>query len=120
MDSVRKSKLNKKYFDEIASGAKTVEGRPARWLIDPITNKQLVIGDTIDWTCRETGKTIKTIVLNIKAYESFESMYDEHGEQLLPGISNRDAAADVYKEWYEKEMENGSMFIAITLKLIIK
>lgn len=103
------SKLQRKYFDFIKSGEKIYEGRRASWLKE----KDLKLNDTIIFT--NENNSIRVKIVQIIEANNFGELYDMFGKKLLPDVSNRNAAIDVYEKIYP---ENKEKVVALKIEII--
>ena len=111
----RQSNLQERFIKDIADGKKTVEGRMERWLL--CDGKETSIGDIIEWKCKT--EIIKTKIIDIVKFKSFEDMYADYGEKLLPGdVELSNGKIKIYDDIYGKEIKDDSVMIAIILKLL--
>jgi ASC-1-like (ASCH) protein len=92
-------RLKRKYFDEIASGKKTMEGRLMRGKIC-----KLQLGDTL--TFINDNAKIETIITKITLYKNFKTGL-EHNDlsKVLPGVASVREGVKVYKDIYGDEDE---------------
>ena len=92
-------RLKRKYFDEIASGKKTIEGRLMRGKIC-----KLQLGDTLTFT--NDNDRIETIITRITLYKNFKAGL-EHNDlsKILPGVISIREGVKVYKDIYGDEDE---------------
>lgn len=103
------------YFDLIASGKKTVEGR-----INTEKFAALKIGDGIAFTRGHTEKRLVCAVKSIHRYKDFRSMLiGENIEHMLPGIVDLDQAVALYESlpgYKEKVQMYGAIAMGISLE----
>lgn len=98
-NKVHDMNLQRIWYDYIANGEKTIEGR----LYDT-KRKELRVGDTIKFTNGEDSFTKK--ITNLKTFDSFKEAIDEDNYKLL--IPNAETMADalkVYTDIYDKIIE---------------
>ncbi len=104
-------RLKLPYFQAIASGAKTVEGRlkkPELAALQP--------GDLIEFIS-EDDRTMRAEVVYNKEYRSFREMLLQEGiARCLPGLSNLEEGIQIYHSfpgYKAKEKELGVLGIGI-------
>jgi len=106
--------LQKKYFDAIKKGTKTVEGR-----LNSLKFKNLHPGDYISFVCIVTQEEMKCQVQAIHLYKNFALMLQDQGLQnMLPGVCTIQEGVALYESfplYKEKVREHGA--IAITLQI---
>lgn len=103
-------RLKKKYFDEIASGRKTIEGRLMRGKICKL--KQ---GDAL--TFINDNDKIETIITKIALYKDFKTGL-EHNDlsKVLPGITSVRDGVRIYQEIYgDEDKQYGFCLISFIL-----
>lgn len=104
-------KILPKYFDWIAKGLKTVEGR-----LKKNNLAHLCVGDKIQFVAEST-RILEVEVTSIKEYGSFKEMLLDQGvKNCLPDLSNADEAAQVYHSfpgYKEGESQFGVLAIGI-------
>jgi len=96
-----------RWFLEIESGAKTVEGR--------LSIPGLIIGDTITfiWKHKSVVKKIKYV----HEYSCFAELLDVEGlQKVLPGVSDTTEGCAIFKDWYSNELQRKKGVIAIGLE----
>ncbi|MBR6776119.1 MAG: ASCH domain-containing protein, partial [Clostridia bacterium] len=101
-------------FDSIYNGIKTVEYR----LYDE-KRKRVAVGDTIIFTNRDTGETVKTAVTYIKTFDSFLSLFSAlgcEGEPYRRWTARQ--LADSMRAYYTEEAEKEHGVVAIGIQLI--
>ncbi len=101
-------------FDSIYNGIKTAEYR----LYDE-KRKRVAVGDTIIFTNRDTGETVKTAVTYIKTFDSFLSLFSAlgcEGEPYRRWTARQ--LADSMRAYYTEEAEKEHGVVAIGIQLI--
>lgn len=105
-------KLMPSPFEMIKAGQKTIELR----LLDE-KREQIKIGDKIIFTSSESGETVKTKVLNLHKFASFEELYKSlpllkcgYTEQNVAKASHTDM-----EEYYSKEKQQKYGVVGIEL-----
>jgi ASC-1-like (ASCH) protein len=98
------------WFDFIAQGKKTVEGRLNRGLF-----KRINVGNIIYWINKNLK--IKTIITYKKEYSSFKEMLQqEELSKVLPNKSSVDDGVAVYRQYYsQKDEEDGVVAIGLQI-----
>lgn len=81
-ERAREMPIYKRYFDLIASGAKTIEVRVAY-----ASNKRLAAGQLLKFTCR--GEQCLTRIVRIAHYISFEEMFDHESAATVNPTATR-------------------------------
>ncbi len=84
------------WLSEIIGNNKTFEGRLRKGIW-----KSVKVSDTITFYSDELECTVK--VTDIYDYSNFGEAYKVHGEALLPGVSSKKEAEEVYNNIYTKE-----------------
>lgn len=94
--------LKKIWFDYIANGDKTIEGR----LYDD-KRKQLNVGDIIKFTNGEDSFTKE--ITKLETFDSFsDAVTEENYKKLIPNANNRDEALKVYTDIYDSIIEKNN------------
>ena len=115
MKNVATARLTPIYFDLIAKGIKTVEGR-----VNKAPLNTLQPGDILKFIDRDSpDRSIDTQVVYVKTYPSFREMLQKEGLELcLPGITSLDEGVAIYHQfpgYEEAEKTLGALAIKITL-----
>ena len=96
-----------KYFDAIADGSKTVEGRlqddKRRQLMDKLHNLRNTV--SIRFICTETGQTMDCQLRGYRIYPSFVKAAEVSYKEMIPWADSPKEAADVYREFFTAEQE---------------
>lgn len=101
-------------FDSIYNGIKTAEYR----LYDE-KRKKVAVGDTIIFTNRDTGETVKTAVTYIKTFDCFLSLFSALGCEGEPYRRwTAQQLADSMRAYYTEEAEKEHGVVAIGIQLI--
>lgn len=104
--------IQKKYFDYIKSGLKTVEGRIASKSL-----KAVNAGDTILFECSDLLVSCRVIQKYI--YRSFEEMLNDQGLQnCLPSVTDVAVGIEIYRSFPNyRELETKNGVIAFKIEL---
>lgn len=103
--------IKKKYFDMIANGSKTVEGR-----LNKGRFARLKKGDKITWV--NEGSKVDVIITRTKTYPDFESMLKtETLNKVLPDESDLKSGVQVYQDIF-KGLDKTHGVIAIGMELL--
>lgn len=101
-------------FESIYNGTKTAEYR----LYDE-KRKKISVGDTIVFTNRDTGDTVKTSVTYIKVFPSFLELFSALGCEGEPYRHwSAQFLADSMREYYTAEQEQEHGVVAIGIRLV--
>ena len=107
-------RLNKKPFDSIKKGEKTVEMR----LYDE-KRQQINIGDYIIFKLRDNEEEqIKTVVQDVDVYLNFEELYKNYNKVSLGYQENEDASYKDMEEYYSLDEQAKYGVVAITIELV--
>jgi len=88
-------RLDKKWFDHVKFGRKTVEGR-----LNRDKYAEIKAGDKIVFTCADEKVTV--LVIGTATYASFKDMLETEGIlYVLPGVENIDEGCDIYEKIYK-------------------
>jgi ASC-1-like (ASCH) protein len=99
------------WFDLIAQGKKTVEGRLNRGIF-----KKIKVGDIVNWTNKNLK--IKTVISYKNKYKSFKEMLQqEELDTVLPKKSIEEGEK-IYNKIYSKMDQENNGVVGIGLKLI--
>lgn len=117
-NTIHNMKLNPKPFEMIKRGIKTIELR----LLDE-KRRKIKPGDVIIFTNTEDGRTIRTTVLKLHVFDTFQQLYDTL-PLLKCGYTSKDvasASASDMMEYYSEEEQRkyGVVGIEITNDLQI-
>jgi ASC-1-like (ASCH) protein len=108
--SFKEVKIQNPWFDFIASGKKTIEGRLNR---PPFS--EFKIGDKLKFI--NNGNAVCAVVLDIKKYKTFEEYLSIEGlGRTLPNTKTIADGINVYRKYYSKEKEEEFGICAIHLK----
>lgn len=110
---IHEMRLNKEPFKKIEKGTKTIELR----LYD---EKRSLIkeNDIIEFTNREDNKKLKTKVIKLHKYNSFEELYDNFDKIALGYEENEIANPSDMEKYYSKEEQEKYGVVGIEIKLI--
>lgn len=104
--------LQRKYFDAIKAGTKTVEGR-----LNNSKFKDLKPGMQMSFTAADTKELIICTVKELNIYPSFKDMLEGEGvENMLPGVKDLEEGIKIYEGFpgYKEEVnKNGALAIRI-------
>ena len=107
-------RLNKKPFESIKNGEKTVEMR----LYDEKRQK-INIGDYIVFKLRDNEEEqIKTVVQDVDVFLNFEQLYNAYDKTALGYKENEDASYKDMEEYYSKEEQAKYGVVAITVEIV--
>lgn len=108
-------RLHPEPFEQIKSGTKTIEMR----LYDE-KRRQIKEGDIITFTNRQTNEEIKTKVIKLHIYPSFQELY-KHFDKISLGYNEDETPnhkdMDIY---YSKEKQKKYGVVGIEVKIINK
>lgn len=110
---VHSMKLANSPFTSIKAGTKTIEMR----LYDK-KRREVKIGDTIQFTNRDTGENIVAEVLSLHIFNSFEEMYNAFDKVLLGYAENEIANPCDMSQFYSDEEIKKYKVVGIETKLI--
>ena len=105
--------LHHEPFSAIKEGWKTVEMR----LCDE-KRMMLKIGDTIEFTDRETKEKMLTRVVNLEKFKDFYELYASYGKVEIGYRENETAHPDDMSQYYSKEDIDRFGALAITIELL--
>ena len=107
-------KLQKKPFEAIEKGQKTVEVR----LYDRKRSK-ISVGDTILFTLIGTENVIETLVISVKRFKTFQKLYEYYNDYTCLGYEKGETARsnDMYA-YYTEEDESLYGVVALEIKKI--
>ena len=101
------------WYDAIASGEKTWEGR--------LTNSSvsnIAVGDNIE-LISENREPLKAAVVGVQHFTDFEKMLDGEGlRRLLPGVGSVEEGLEIYRAfpgYREREREVGAVVFQLEL-----
>ena len=107
-------RLNKKPFESIKKGEKTVEMR----LYDE-KRQQINIGDYIVFKLRDNEEEqLKTVVQDVDVFLNFEQLYKNYDKISLGYLENEDASFKDMEEYYSLEEQAKYGVVAITVELV--
>ena len=107
-------RLNKKPFESIKNGQKTVE----MTLYDE-KMQQINIGDYIVFKLRDDeGQQLKTVVQDVDVFLNFEQLYNNYDKVMLGYKENEEASYKDMEEYYSLEEQSKYGVVAITIELI--
>ena len=100
-------------FENIYNGTKTVEYR----LFDE-KRKKISVGDTIVFTNRDSGDTVKVSVTEINVFESFLELFSALGCEGEYRRWSPERLAESMREYYTEEEERKYGTVAIGIRLV--
>lgn len=112
---LHKMKLKNNPFCMIDNGSKTIEIR----LYDE-KRKKIKVNDFIEFTNISTLESIKTIVLELYRYSSFEELYRDFDKTELGYKAYENASYSDMQKYYSKEAEDKYGVLGIRIKKLIK
>ena len=107
--------VQRPYWDALAAGAKTVEGRIAKPKYDPV-----LAGDLICFSGGPDGGQCLTRIVEIQRFSDFYSMLHAVGvKACVPGAQNLDEAVAIYHSFpgYEENAKKHGV-LAFVVELI--
>lgn len=108
-------RLNNGPFELIKNGTKTVELR-----LNDEKRSLLNVGDIIEFENRKTKEKIKTEIINLHKYNSFEELY-KHFDKISMGYREDEIASPKDMEmYYPKEEQEKYGVVGIEINLIKK
>lgn len=110
---IHELRLHSEPFELIKSGSKTIEMR----LYDE-KRRLIRINDIIEFTNRVTGEKIKTKVINLHIYNSFEQLYEQFDNISIGYKENEIKNPKDMEKYYSKQEECKYGVIGIEIKLI--
>lgn len=110
---IHEMRLNKEPFEKIEKGTKTIELR----LYD---EKRSLIkeNDIIEFTNREDDRKLKTKVIKLHKYNSFEELYKHFNKIELGYEENEIANPSDMEKYYSKEEQEKYGVVGIEIKII--
>lgn len=110
---IHEMRLNKEPFEKIEKGTKIIELR----LYDE--KRQLIKeNNIIEFTNREDERKIKTKVIKLHKYNSFEELYNNFDKVALGYEENEIANYSDMEKYYSKEEQQKYGVVGIEIKLI--
>ena len=100
-------------FESVYNGTKTAEYR----LYDE-KRKKISVGDTIVFTNRDTGDTVKVSVTYIKVFESFFDLFSALGCEGEYRRRTPQQLADSMREYYTAQQEKEHGVVAIGIRAV--
>lgn len=104
-------KLNNESYNLIKDGHKTIEVR-----LNDEKRRAIETSDMIEFTNSETGEMIKTKVINLLHYDTFEELYSSRSPYAFGGNNTQNLIDSIYA-FYSKEDEAEYGVLGIELKL---
>lgn len=112
--------IKEPWFTLIKNKLKTVEGR-----LNKGRFSKLKVGMVVNWMTKMRNNTnkfkkVRTEIVEIKHYKSFEEMIiDKDINNVLPGFPSVNCGVKLYRKYYKKFMEDKFGVISITLKVLL-
>jgi len=110
---IHELRLHEKPFELIKSGTKTIEMR----LFDD-KRKMIKVNDIIEFTNRSTGEKIKTKVIKLHLFNSFEELYDNFDNISLGYKESEEKSPKDMEKYYTIEEQCQYGVVGIEIKLI--
>lgn len=104
-------KLNNGPFENIKNGTKNIELR----LYDE-KRSLLKIGDIIEFTDRDTQEVLKTKIIGLYHYPSFDDLYKDFDKKDLGYAEDEIANPKDMEQYYSKEEQNKYGVLGIRIK----
>lgn len=105
-------KLQRKPFNSIKSGVKTIEMR----LYDE-KRRLINVGDIIEFTNRETDEKLNVSVVKLHIFKNFGELYNSFDKVYLGYKENEEASPNDMNIYYSEEEQNKYGVVGIELKL---
>lgn len=112
--------VNEPWFSLIKNGTKKVEGRLNKGQFAYFKENDIVTWFNIDKQTKQK-KEVNTKIIKINKYKTFEEMLTIEGlNNVLPdkNIKTIEDGINVYRQWYNEEMEKQFGVIAIVITVI--
>jgi len=104
-------RIHKRWFEEILSGAKTIELRPAR-----DSYRMIAVGDMVIFRCNQDDRTVEAKITGFREYETLEDVSEyEDVSRIAPGMSSENVIFEARK-LFRKARESGFMVFEFELK----
>lgn len=104
-------KVQQVYFDDIASGRKTIEGRLAK---DKYL--QLKPGDKVRFSNNAGTEALVKRVVAVHTYRTFEEAFTEQDyKQAIPSARSVAEAVRVYEQFYSREQQEQTGVVFVEL-----
>lgn len=105
--------LDSVWFDAIARGAKTIEGRLAKGkFLNFYPGQQIIVTNT------STGQQMMVTIKQISRFANFEQMISCYGlNQVLPGVNCLAEGLAIYRRYYSASDEETYGVLAISLSV---
>lgn len=110
--TVHKMKLDKKPFEMIKSGRKTVELR----LYDE-KRRKIALGDKIIFQSLDSGETLAVTVLKLHIYDSFAELYKHFDKVSMGYEENETANPKDMNKYYKPENQEKFGVVGIEISL---
>lgn len=106
--------VSEPWFSLIFDGKKTIEGRPNKGIF-----KELKDGQTVTFFNKDLHKQYQVVVEEKHEYETFEDMIKTEGlENVLPNVETVSDGVNVYRQWYDEEVEKTYGIIGIKISVV--
>ena len=90
-----KMNLHCRPYQRIDSGLKVVEMR-----LNTPERKKIKVGDTIEFTNRDTNEVLKVEVINLKSFPTFKELYEAYPKEKLGYLKDEEANYRDMNEYY--------------------
>ncbi len=108
-----KMNLNDSPFNKIKSGSKTIELR-----LNDEKRRLLNVGDTIEFTNRNSFETLLVEIINLYKYENFEELYKDFDKISLGYEEDEEKNYIDMEKYYSKEEQKKYGVLGIHMKVI--
>lgn len=106
-------RLDDEYFNKIKEGTKKIELR-----LNDEKRRKIYPNDIIEFTNRENGDTLKTKVVDLHIYKSFEDLYSKFSKELLGYSKNEIADPRDMEKYYSRDEQQTYGVVGIEVELI--
>ena len=114
MKNIFELRLNPIPFEQIKKGVKTIEMR----LYDE-KRKQFKVGDVLIFKNRDNEVlTIKTEIINIHLFKSFEELYSQINKTKLGYLENEPAHPSDMEQYYSQQEQSNYGVVGIEIRVI--
>jgi ASC-1-like (ASCH) protein len=104
-------KLNNDPFEKIKSGEKTIELR-----LNDEKRQLLKVNDIIEFTNRDTGEKLRTLIINLHYFDSFKELYNHFDKTMLGYSKNEEWSYMDMEEYYSIEEQKKYGVVGIEIK----
>ena len=115
MEKCVEMRLQEKYYDFIKSGAKRIELR----LYDE-KRRLIQLGDEILFSKNDDSESVRTKVIGLLRYESFEKLFQDFNIEILAdkSMTKEELLSDLDK-FYSKEAQEENGVVGIRFELMV-